>query len=126
MGAFSLARSERLLSRPGFEKLSEDGKRIDGEYFIVLYSRNDLGKSRLGITVSKRVGRAVIRNRVKRLVREYFRLHKALFGHSYDVNVIAKRGTSRLSSREIKGALEAVVRDILRDCKHEAVFVGTH
>ncbi len=126
MGTFSLTKSERLLRRADFEKLSEDGKRIDSEHFVILYSQNSLGKLRLGVTVSKRVGRAVMRNRVKRLVREHFRLRKALFSDSYDVNVVAKGGTSGLSSREIRGALEAIVRDMLRDCKHEAVSAGTH
>jgi len=114
------------LRRADFEKLYGDGSRIEGDYFVILYSPNGLGKMRLGVTVSKRVGHAVIRNRVKRLVREFFRLHKALFSDSYDVNVIAKSGTSNLSSRQIRGALEAMVRDILRDCKHEAVSTGTH
>ena len=126
MGTFSLTKSERLLRRADFEKLSGDGHRIDSDYFVILYSPNGLGKLRLGVTVNKRVGCAVIRNRVKRLVRERFRLRKALFGDSYDVNVIAKGGTSDLSSREIGRALEAMVRDMLRDCKHEAVSAGTH
>ena len=126
MGTFSLTKSERLLRRADFEKLSEDGNRIDSDCFVILYSRNGLGKLRLGVTVSKRVGRAVTRNRVKRLVREHFRLRRALFSDSYDVNVIAKGVTSDLSSREIGGALEAIVRDMLRDCKHEAVSAGTH
>lgn len=126
MGIFSLTKSERLLRRADFEKLSEDGNRIDSDYFVILYSQNGLGKLRLGVTVSKRVGRAVTRNRVKRLVREHFRLRRALFSDSYDVNVIAKGGTSDLSSREIRGALEAIFRDMLRDCKHEAVSAGTH
>lgn len=126
MGTFSLTKLERLLRRQDFEKLSRYGERVDGEHFIVVYAHNGLGKLRLGVTVSKRVGRAVTRNRVKRLVREYFRLHKVLFADSYDVKVIAKAGTSDLSSWQIKGALEAIVRDILRDCKHEAVSAGTH
>lgn len=114
------------MKRADFEKLSKDGNRIDSANFVILYSRNGFGKSRLGVTVSKRVGHAVTRNRIKRLVREHFRLRKALFSDSYDVNVIAKGGTSNLSSREIRGALEAIVRDMLRDCKHEAVSAGTH
>jgi ribonuclease P protein component len=126
LGAFSLTKSERLLSRADFEKLSNNGNRIDSDYFVILYSKNGLGKLRLGVTVSKRVGRAVIRNRVKRLVREYFRLHKTLFSDSYDVNIIAKGGTPELSSRQIRGALETICRNILRDCKHEAVSAGTH
>ena len=126
MRAFSLERGERLLRRADFERLSKYGNRIDSDYFVILYTRNGLGKLRLGVTVSKRVGRAVIRNRLKRLVREHFRQHKGLFSDSYDVNVIAKGGTSDLSSLGIRAALDAIVRDILRDCKHEAVLAGTH
>ncbi len=126
MRAFSLEKGERLLRRADFERLSKYGNRIDSDYFVILYTRNGLGKLRLGVTVSKRVGRAVIRNRLKRLVREHFRQHKGLFSDSYDVNVIAKGGTSDLPSRRIREALDAIVRDILRDCKHEAVLAGTH
>jgi ribonuclease P protein component len=124
--AFSLRKSERILKPGDFGRLSRHGTRINSDYFVILYYQNGLGKSRLGLTVSKRVGRAVIRNRVKRVVREHFRLQKALFSDSYDVNVIAKSGTSDLSSWEIRGAMEAIVRNILRDCKHEAVSTGTH
>lgn len=126
MRAFSLKKGERLLRRVDFERLSKEGNRIHTDYFVILYARNALGRLRLGITVSKRVGCSVIRNRVKRLVREHFRQHKGLFSDSYDVNVIAKGSTSDLSARRIREALDAIVRDILRDCKHEAVLAGTH
>ncbi|MCK4390360.1 MAG: ribonuclease P protein component [Desulfobacterales bacterium] len=114
------------MKRGDFGELSRCGNRMDGDYFVILYSQNGLGRSRLGVTVSKKVGRAVIRNRVKRLVREYFRLHKTLFSNSYDVNIIAKGGASDLSSWQIRDALEAILRDILRDCKHEAISARAH
>jgi ribonuclease P protein component len=66
--AFSLKRRERLRKRSDFERLSKDGDRINSDYFLIVYTRNGLGRLRLGVTVSKRVGRAVIRNRLKRLV----------------------------------------------------------
>jgi len=124
--AFSLKKAERLLRRADFERVSKCGKRMDSDYFVILYCRNRLGILRLGVTVSKRVGRAVIRNRIKRLVREHFRLHKALFCNGCDVNVIAKSGASRLSSQQIREALEGIVSHISKDCNHEAVFAGTH
>jgi ribonuclease P protein component len=124
--AFSLTKGQRLLRPADFRRLSKGGNRIDSEFFVILYAANGLGRFRLGITVSKRVGCAVIRNRVKRLVREHFRQHQGLFSDSYDVNVIAKSGIPGLSSRRIRDALDAIIRDISKDCKHEAVFAGTH
>ena len=121
-----MKKGERLLKRTDFERLSKDGNRIDSDYFVILYRRNSLGNLRLEVTAGRKVGRAVIRIRVKRSVREHFRQHKGLFSDSYDVNVIAKGGISGLSSQGIRAALDAIVRDILRDCKHEAVLAGTH
>ena len=126
MGAFSFPRGQRLLKPKDFKRLFKDGKRFDSDYFVVLYARNGLNRSRLGLTVSKRVGRAVTRNRVKRLVREHFRHHKAVLSNSYDVNVIARVGSSALSSRQVREALDAIVHDMLGNCRDEAIPVGTH
>ncbi len=125
MRAFSFKRGERLLKRHDFERLSKVGNRFDNELFVVLYTPNGLVNSRLGVTVSKRVGPAVVRSRVKRMVREHFRKHKGMFSDSYDVNVIAK-GAPDPSSKQIREALDAILRDILRGCNHEAVVDGTH
>jgi ribonuclease P protein component len=46
---------------------------------------------RLGLTVSRKVGRAVLRNRVRRVLREFFRLHQAEFDWSFDIVVVPKR-----------------------------------
>lgn len=126
MGALSLLKKERLRKRSDFTKLSKDGRRFHSEYFVVVCSRNGLGRSRLGVTISKRVGRAVARNRIKRLVREHFRHRKAVLKDNYDLNVIAKGGSSALLSQEMREALDAVVHDMLRKCEDEAVSAGTH
>jgi len=46
---------------------------------------------RLGMTVSRKVGKAVLRNRVRRVVREFFRLHQAMIDKALDIVVVPKR-----------------------------------
>ena len=125
MSAFSLKKTDRILKRSGFLRLSREGRRIHGEHFVVNYFTNSSGNMRLGVTVSKRVGCAVIRNRIKRLVRECFRLNKARISGACDMNIIAKTGAASLSSRKISQILGNLFYEISEDCKNEAV-VGAH
>jgi ribonuclease P protein component len=78
-----------------FRSVYEGGKRFDGRLMTAFIRRNEAGHHRLGITASKRVSRlAVDRNRMKRLLREMFRLSEAsLLGVEprYDWVINAKR-----------------------------------
>ena len=67
-----------------------------------------------------------MRNRIKRLVREYFRLNRARFDKAYDMNVIARTGAANLSSQEIHQTLESIFREMSKDSKYEAMATGTH
>lgn len=86
-----LPKSRVLHRTKDFEGLLKGGKRARFESFDVVYGLNDLGYSRVGYIVSKKVSKkAVVRNRIKRLFREYFRHSKSLFS-SRDVIFICKR-----------------------------------
>jgi len=69
-----LAKSRRLRSGTELREISRSGRRIRDSLFSVHTRANNLGHARLGVTVSRRVStRAVVRNRIKRCIRESFR-----------------------------------------------------
>jgi ribonuclease P protein component len=89
------------------------GQRMTTEHFIVLLAGRDPKRStdspRLGVTVSKRVGSAVVRNRVKRGIREWFRRSRLSLAARGDLVVIARQGAARLGAREISQELSGVL-----------------
>lgn len=109
MTAFGFPKQERLRSSSEFKSLSARGRKIHTRSFLILVLATD-GHPRLGVTVSRKVGNAVVRNRVKRYLREYFRHHKGLFKNA-DYNIIARKGASTLDfcgvCAELDRALQA-------------------
>lgn len=95
-----IRKTERLLKRREFLYLSRQGSSIGNRYFVVSFQCNALGYSRLGITVTRKTGNAVVRNRIKRHVREFFRQNRHLLGTGVDVNVIAKKAAAEATSRQ--------------------------
>ncbi len=60
-------------------------------HLLVIYARrNHLGMNRVGVTVSKKLGKAVIRNRVRRRLREVYRLNESRFLPGWDIVVVAR------------------------------------
>jgi len=109
---FGLKKAQKILKRPEYLRLSQSGKKIQDAFFIILYAKNASGSPRLGITVSKRVGNAVMRNRVKRLVREWFRLCRAGWDECWDLNVIAKKKATNLSLKGAALSLEKMIYQV--------------
>lgn len=59
--------------------------------YLVLYARrNRTGTNRVGVTVGKKLGHAVVRNRVRRRLREIYRLNEARFAPGWDIVVVAR------------------------------------
>jgi ribonuclease P protein component len=92
MSQYTFKKNQRLLHRKEFHQCRRDGQTMRNRFFIINIRENGLGYNRLGITVPKRVGNAVVRNRVKRWLRELFR-QKELFAHfsGRDVSVVVLR-----------------------------------
>ena len=98
-GKANFPKQARLRKRPEFLSLSRWGKKFYSPHFLIITKPNERGEARLGVTVSSKVGNAVVRNRVKRL----------LIVPNQDVLIIAKKDAVSLSWYEV----ESEIRDIL-------------
>src|SRR4051812_25509378 len=108
----------RLRARSEFQKVYAEGQRYDGRLMAAFLRKNEFGYHRLGLTAStKAVGKAVDRNRARRLLRELFRRSEELecLRRRYDWVINAKRSllnsNEELRFREFRKIVEQVARD---------------
>lgn len=102
--------SRRLRKRAEFQRVQAGGRRVVTEHFVLLLfapidselpTNTKRRGPRVGITVSRRVGKAVIRNRAKRLIREAFRRTLPLWPEDLDVVVIARQPPGHMKMQEV-------------------------
>jgi len=108
-----LPRAQRVRKRAAFVAIQGRGRKLHTESFLVFVLPSQVATPsgpvpgpRLGVTVSKKVGGAVVRNRVKRLVREAFRRLKALFPGGLDLVFIAKQSAAGIDQAQVTRELE--------------------
>jgi ribonuclease P protein component len=103
---------DRLLKRSDFLKLSLSGTKVQNKHFVLIYSDNENRENRMGVTVTKRVGKSVVRNRIKRYCREFFRLNRCIIPGNVDINIIAKKNALALDSKQMFQSLENIFKKI--------------
>ena len=94
-------KAARLRKRHEYLKLARTGKKYHSHNFLIIQASNNTRETRLGITVSGKVGNAVVRNSIKRRIREFFRRRRYQMPSGLDVLVIARKGAGELPSHEI-------------------------
>jgi ribonuclease P protein component len=105
---------ERIRKKSEFASLYRDGGRFRGRYFTLVFLRNGLGHSRLAVVASRKVGSAVVRNRVKRRFRELFRRNKTLLEESLDIIVITRPESGEAPWPDLRDAYISSMTTILR------------
>jgi len=108
-GRYAFPKTARLRVRREFLAIQKTGKRRQSRHFVVITSPAWQHRPRLGITASRRFGNAVIRNRMKRMLREFFRVRQARISPVRDILVIPKSAAKELSFAQIVKELEKVL-----------------
>ncbi|MFQ6041840.1 MAG: ribonuclease P protein component [Candidatus Poribacteria bacterium] len=105
-----LLRSPGLKKKWEFERVYKNGRRYWNKTFVIYVLPNGINVTRLGLTVSKKVGKSVKRNRVKRLIRESFRLSREQIMPGYDIVVVAQPRAYGLKCQQAQSELFSLFR----------------
>jgi ribonuclease P protein component len=111
---FTFKKADRILKRSEFMTLARHGRKLQNDVFIAVVLPGTTDRSRLGITVTRKVGNAVRRNRIKRLVREFFRRRQYQQTGNWDINIIAKKRAAELPSDIIFSHLKSLFDHMAR------------
>ena len=97
--------ANRLKKNSDFNVVYSKKKSMANKLLIIYITENGLNNNRVGFVVSKKVGNSVIRSKVKRLMKESYRLNDSRFKISYDIIFIARADCKNSTFKEIESAL---------------------
>lgn len=101
-----LKREYRLKRRQDFRRAFQAGHSVANRQFVVvLYHREEEGVPRIGVSVSKKVGKAVVRNRIRRYVKEIVRHWIPQLKSGMDYVIIARMPVADMDFHQVKGSL---------------------
>lgn len=102
MKQFGFSWEERLHTRKEYLAVYRKGYRVFTPYFVLYFRANGRSRSRLGIAASRKVGPPVVRNRIRRRLRESFRLNKRGILPCSDVVANVRRGAAEATFQELQ------------------------
>ncbi len=103
---FKFSFLNRIKKKKDFQQIQENGDKFFSKHFIIFSLKNNDNQNKIGITISKKVDkRAVVRNRLKRYIREIYRTNKEKILDNHKLVVIAKKNAGNLKYHDVKREL---------------------
>lgn len=102
--------SESLKKNSDFQQVYRRGTSYANRYLVMYRLKNQLGRNRIGISVSKKVGNSVVRHHLTRLIRESYRLNEEKFCCGYDIVVVVRVNGKEQGFHSMESALLHLVR----------------
>ena len=96
-----------------FEDIIKNGKLLKNKYFVIYYKDNIIEKKRFGISVSKKIGKAVTRNHYKRIIRKICDINKNVYSNGKDYIIIMRVSCIGLSFKEMNDNLVDLAQKII-------------
>ncbi|HLW97545.1 MAG TPA: ribonuclease P protein component [Candidatus Acidoferrales bacterium] len=107
-------RSVRLLHRPEFEAVYRNGRRRTSSQFVIFFRPNGAAQSRFGASVKKALGGAVVRNRIRRRIREVLRIHMPEIPNGWDIVIHPRATVARSQFSPLAMELVGLLRSALK------------
>src|SRR5574344_1259323 len=103
-------RNINSLKNNEFQEIYKNGKSYANRYLVMYVLENRKGESKLGISISKKVGNSIVRHRLARLIRESYRLNIKMFNSGLNIIVIARQSAKDKGFKEIESAFLHLIR----------------
>ena len=102
-----------------FQEVYQKGKSYANKYLVMYVLYKEETRNRIGISVSKKVGNSVVRHRLKRLIKECYRLQESNFKKGFDIVVICRASAKGKSYQELENALIHLgeLHHIIHECE---------
>lgn len=112
MQRYTFPKTEHLLKRWEFQRIFSENKKYTGRY-LTLHTLLNQPNRKVGILVSRKIGIAVKRNRIKRLIREAYRLNKHLLPNNIHLIITPRHDISKLTYKDIEEDLLEIYNHLL-------------
>lgn len=100
----------RLRSNIEFKRVYSGGKNYWNRNLILYVKKNSVGNSRVGYSITKKIGNSVVRNKIRRRMKEIYRLNFNSIKSNYDLIFIPKKNVVNISYKELESAMLHILK----------------